>query len=197
MRPVQHLLRRAGAAVLQCAFVLSLAIIAACGPGTGGTGTGSTSSPLDYFGATPANVCTSGPTSALSCPTPANTGSVGAINPPSVANGTYGVFFSTTEGADINLVLSGNRATLTDRCLSLTFDGDWGTVGNNDARYFGQYTIAGTSTAVLSSLTAQAVGPDNKSLSVVLRDANGRVVIGPVTLRRVLVSTSNLAACNK
>jgi hypothetical protein len=197
MRPVQLLFRRAGSLALWCTFGWILAIIAGCGPGTGGTGTGQTTTPLDYFGATPANICTSGPASALACPTPGNTGAVGAGDPIAVANGTDGVFFSTTEGADINLLLSGNRATLTDRCLSLTFSGDWATVGSNDARFFGEYTTAGTSVAALSSLTAQAVGTDNKRLSVLLRDANGRVVLGPVTLRRVLVPTSNPAACNR
>jgi hypothetical protein len=110
---------------------------------------------------------------------------------------TDGVLFSTTDGADINLVLSGNRATLNDRCLGLTFEGDWATAGGNDSRFFGQYTAGANGAATLSSLTAQTIGADNKSLSVTLRDANGRVVIGPVTLRRSIVPTSNPAACNK
>lgn len=150
---------------------------------------------MDSFGATPANICTTGPTSALACPQPSNTGAVGAVNPPSVANGTDGVFFSTTEGADINLTLTGNRAILNDRCLSLNFEGDWGVVGTNDARFFGQYTLGNNTPPVLSTLTAQAVGTDNKNLSVTLRDATGRVLLGPITLRRVLAPTSNLAAC--
>ncbi len=197
MSPVQLVVRTAAAAAWRCALLVCLAVMAGCGPGTGGTGTGSTSSPLDFFGATPANICTTGPTLVLACPPPSNPGTVGAINPPSVANGTDGVLFSTTEGADINLVLSGNRAILNDRCLSLTFEGDWGTVGGNDARFFGQYTVGSNAATTLSSLTAQTAGTDNKSLSVLLRDANGRVVIGPVTLRRVFAPTSNPAACNR
>jgi len=192
------------AAVWRCALALSFAVMAGCGPGTGGTGTGgggggggSSPSPLDYFGATPANICTTGPALALACPVPNNPGAVGAVNPPSVANGTDGVFFSTTDGADINLVLTGNRAILTDRCLSLTFEGDWATVANLDARFFGQYTTANNATAVLSTLTVQAAGVDNKSLSIVLRDANARTVIGPVLLVRVFAPTRNPLAYNR
>ena len=193
MSPIQLLTR----AAQWCALAVGLAIMAACGPGTGGTGTGQTSSPLDSFGATPANICTTGPSLALACPPPGNPGTVGAINPPSVANGTDGVLFSTIDGADINLVLTGNRARLNDRCLNLTFEGDWGTVGGNDARFFGQYTTGDDAKTTLSSMTAQPAGADGKSLTVLLRDANERVVIGPVILRRTLVPTSNLAACSK
>jgi hypothetical protein len=193
MSPVQLLTRMSR----WCALVVGLAIIAACGPGTGGTGTGQTSSPQESFDATPANICTTGPSSALACPVPSNPGTVGAVNPPSVANGTDGVFFSTTDGADINLGLSGNRAILSDRCSGLMFEGDWGTVGGGDPRFYGQYTTGSNAATTLSSLTAQAAGVEGRSLSVTLRDADGRVVIGPVTLRRTLVPTFNLDACKK
>jgi hypothetical protein len=197
MSPLQLLTR----SVLRLALAAGFSIMAACGPGTGGTGTGTaggqTLSALDSFGASGANICTTGPSSVLACPPPSNPSPVGAINPPSVANGTDGVLFSTTDGADINLTISGNQAILNDRCLSLAFEGDWGTVGGNDARFFGQYTTAGNAAVTLSSLTAEAAGADGKGLRVLLRDANGRVVIGPVTLRRTLVPTFNPAACNK
>lgn len=197
MNPVQRLFCATRRTIWWCVGVIGLAVMAGCGPGTGGTGTGPTSSALDYFGAAPANICTTGPNTALACPQPNNPGTVGAVNPPSVANGTDGVFFSTTEGADINLLLTGNRATLSDRCLSLTFEGDWGVAGTNDARFFGQYTTSGSTTSALGTLTVQATGPDNKSLSVLLRDASNRVVLGPVTLRRVPAPTSNPSACNR
>ncbi|MFM8899189.1 MAG: hypothetical protein ACKOF9_04465 [Burkholderiales bacterium] len=180
-----------------CSLILSLFVIVGCGPGTGGTGTGQTSSAMDFFGAAPANICTTGPASALACPQPTNPGTVGAVIPPSAANGTDGVFFSTTEGADINLGLTGNRANLNDRCLSLNFEGEWGVVGTSEPRFFGQYATGSNTPPTLSTLTVQATGPDNKSLSLTLRDTNNRVVLGPVTLRRVLVPTNNPAACNR
>ena len=106
MSPLQLLTRSAR----WFALAAGLFIMAACGPGTGGTGTGQTSSPLDSFGATGANICTTGPSLVLACPLPSNPSPVGAINPPSIANGTDGVLFSTTDGADINLTISGNQA---------------------------------------------------------------------------------------
>jgi hypothetical protein len=195
MRPVQHLLQRAGAAVLRCAFFLSLAIIAACGPGTGGTGTGTTPSALDYFGATPANVCTSGPSSALACTETSNPGTVGAVIPPSPGNASERPLIFANGSGNINLFLEDNRASLIERCSTLTFDGNWGVTSNKDAKFFGEYTTANNGTRVLASLSASSVGFEGKSLEVTLRDASGQVTLGPVKLDRVFGPTNNPAAC--
>lgn len=197
MSTVQRIAHQAVAAACKCALLVGLAAVVGCGPGTGGTGSGSTSSPLDLFGAMPANICASGPSSALACPTPTNPGAVDLEPSPASVNGTDGVLFSTTEGADIELVLTQNRATLNDRCLNLVFEGDWGTIAGTNARFFGQHTIGSNPTPILSSLTVQEVDAEIKGLNIILRDANGRVVIGPVTLGRALAPTSNPAACNR
>ncbi len=197
MSTFQRIAHQAVAAAWKCALLVGLVSMVGCGPGTGGTGSGSTSSPLDLFGAVPANICASGPSSALACPTPINPGTVDMETPQPAVNGTDGVLFSTTEGADIELVLTQNRATLNDRCLNLVFEGDWGTLAGANARFFGQHTIGSSAVPILSSLTVQEVDAEIKGLDVTLRDADGRVVIGPVTLRRVLAPTSNPAACNR
>jgi hypothetical protein len=91
--------------------------------------------------------------------------------------------------------VTGNRVALAARCLGLRFEGDWGVVGGNEARYFGRYSFGPDGQSVLASLTVQAAGSDGRSLSALLRDAEGRVVLGPVLLRRVLFPVSNPAAC--
>ncbi len=194
--PAGRTARRGALSVALAAFVLS-----GCGPGTGGTGTGDTGngvssvSALEYFGASPANVCLSGPASALACPPPGNTGSVGAEQP-SVPFGTDGVLFADTPSSD-NTVLSlgGNRATLTSRCQSLSFEGDWGAIGGNNPRYFGHYTVGRDGRQTLSTLTIQASGADGKSLTATLHDREGRVVLGPVLLRRVVIPVPGATAC--
>ncbi|XVJ68932.1 MAG: hypothetical protein HEQ39_04195 [Rhizobacter sp.] len=195
MSLVQHLFLRARTAALWCAFVCGLAVIAGCGPGTGGTGTGQSSSALDYFGATPANVCTSGPTSALACTEPSNPGAVGAVIQPSPGNASERPLIFANGSGNINLFLEDNRATLIERCSNLKFDGNWGVTGNKDARFFGEYTTANDGTSVLATVTALATGADGKSLEVTLRDASGKATIGPVKLDRVFGPTSNPAAC--
>lgn len=176
---------------------LAALVLSGCGPGTGGTGNGETgsASALEYFGASPANVCLSGPASALACPPPGNTGSVGAEQP-SVPFGTDGVLFADTPSSD-NTVLSlgGNRATLTSRCQSLAFEGDWGAVGGNNPRYFGHYTVGRNGQQTLSTLTIQASGADGKGLTATLHDREGRVVLGPVLLRRVVIPVPGVTAC--
>jgi hypothetical protein len=178
------------------ALVAAMLFLPGCGPGTGGTGNGENTAPLDYFGAAPANVCTTGPVSALACPPGGNTGAVGANEPPSASSGSDGVLFADVTGTnDVAVGITGNRVALTARCLDLHFEGDWGLAGGSDGRYFGRYRFGPDGQSVLASLTVQAAGSDNKSLSALLRDHEGRVVLGPLLLRRVLVPVSNPAAC--
>lgn len=180
------------------ALVAATLFLSGCGPGTGGTGNGenTNTAPLDYFGAVPANVCLTGPVSALACTPAGNTGAVGAVAPPSIPSGSDGILFADVTGTnDVAAAVTSNRVALTARCLGLRFEGDWGVAGGDDARYFGRYSFGPDGQSVLASLTVQAAGSDGKSLSALLRDAEGRVVLGPVLLRRVLFPVSNPAAC--
>jgi hypothetical protein len=188
---------------LGCALMLALALLAGCGPGTGGTGTGQTSTPLESFGATPANICTSAPSTALNCPPqtpPGNTGAADTVTLPTTPNnGTSAVIFSTTtDGQDINLFMVGNIANLRDRCLGLLFEGEWGTVDMHDSRFYGTFTTGDKKEPQLASLTIEAKeipGREFKGLMVVLRDAAGKEVVGPVLLRPTIILTSNPSAC--
>ncbi len=200
MSRVQFLFRTTGRAARWCAFAFSWAVLVGCGPGTGGTGTGSTASSLEYFGATPADVCTSDSASALKCPPPpsSNAGAADGIAlPTGTTNGSLGIFFSTyVDGLDINLFITESRAILRDRCKRLVFEGDWGVVPVKDARFFGSYTLGENTPPRPGSMTMVRGGQmGTSSLSVVIRDANGEVVLGPVLLGATLVVTNNPAAC--
>src|SRR5450432_820109 len=89
--------------------LLGASVIAGCGPGVGGTGTGTAA--FDAFGASPTPVCGGAVAAALSCP------SAPAVPPPS---GTLPVQFSDAAG-QVVLELRGNLARLDDSCLKLSF----------------------------------------------------------------------------
>jgi hypothetical protein len=199
----QLLLLAARAAHRVGAFMLALAVLAGCGPGTGGTGTGQTSTPLESFGATPSNICTSPSSTALNCSSqtpPPNAGVADTITLPTAPSiGTTAINFSVATGdKDINLFMVGHIANLRDRCLDLHFDGEWGTVGARDSRFYGTFTIGANKQPQLASLTIEPkdiAGSGFKGLTVVLRDAAGNVVIEPVLLVRTLLPTTNPSAC--
>lgn len=177
-------------------FFAAMLFLAACGPGTGGTGNGENTAPLEFFGATPANVCITGPASALACPPIGNPGAVGANESVTASHGSGGAFFTDISGAnDVVVGVSINSVWLTAGCPDLHFEGDWGVASGDDARYFGRYRFGPDGQSVLASLTVQAIGSDKWSLSAVLRDHEGRVVLGPLLLRRVIVPVSNPLAC--
>jgi hypothetical protein len=167
-----------------CAAALAAA---GCGPGTGGTGDGEGNAALALFGATAASVCKASVSSALSCPP----GSAQISD----QQGTAMVFFSdTSAGNNVAVRILDNHLQLAARCLNLQFDGDWGIAAQNDARFFGTYTAASAPEPTRASLTVQTAGA-NGELVVLLRDASGRLVLGPVLLQRVSASVANPAAC--
>ncbi len=198
MNSLSSLARGPAARALRWAALATAAALAlsACGPGTGGTGDGVSASALDAFGASPANVCTSGPSSALACPPAGNTGTGGAAGLPTPSPGTDGVLFAdTASGNDVVLSLSGSHAVLTARCLDLSFEGDWGLVAGDNPRYFGRHSVGNGGKDTLSALTVQASGGDNKGLTATLRDRQGVVVLGPVPLRRVVIPAPGSQDC--
>jgi hypothetical protein len=147
-----------------------------CGPGVGGTGTGA----LVAFGATPASVCSSAIALELGCaqaPSPAPSSGTGS------AMGTLPVQF-VDAGGRITLDLNGNSATLASSCLHLRFVGDFGRAASGDA-FFGSIQSDAASEA-LATLTAAPAA--DGGLTVDLRDADGKPVLGPVVLRRAAVA---------
>ena len=104
------------------------------------------------------------------------------------------VFFSdTTAGNNVAVRILDNHLQLAARCLNLQFEGDWGIAAQNDARFFGTYTAAATPNPTPASLTVQTSGA-NGELVALLRDASGRLLLGPVLLQRVAAPVANPAA---
>ena len=146
-----------------------------CGPGVGGTGTGETGGGLAAFGALPASVCSGELASLVACP-PAT----GTAAP---APGAAAVFLADTiDGRQVRVTLSGNTVELSAPCVRVQFRGEWGAVTGQSGRFFGSTEIDGMTTP--AALQAQLSGSD---VQLTLRDATGRVLLGPVLLRVVAV----------
>ena len=171
-----------------------LAWLAACGPGTGGTGTGETGSLyLGTFGASASSVCTSTFGSTLSCAgTPA-----GVDAPASAASaGSLVAHFSDRmAGGATDLTIEGNSAHLEASCRGLHFDGDWGIAAAGDARFFGRYGTTAAPAPVAATLAVDAVPGKDHVLRVTLQQADGAVVLGPLELSRVATPPSEPAVC--
>jgi hypothetical protein len=143
-------------------LVLVLAmLISGCGPGVIGTGTGQ-SATLEDFGATPAPLCESDLAPQLRCPSP----------------GTQVTWFAdSATAARTSVRIEGNRAQLDASCANFQFSGEWGKVGGQGGRFFGNaITATGSVPAVL------VVTPTGSGLLVQLQTAQGAVLMGPLLL---------------
>lgn len=170
-------------AAARAALLMAMtAALSACGPGTGGTGSGNDVS-LASFGAQPAPVCGAGFASQLVCP-PSLTGAASAPIPS--ADGTQAVrFIAVVQGSSIVAQFNSNSVVLDVRCLGLNFAGDWGLTAQGEARYFGSYLPDGTALRVAASLSVQADGAGaGDGLVLTLQDANGKLVLGAVRMVR-------------
>jgi len=159
-------------------------LCAGCGPGVGGTGTGAAA--FVAFEASAASVCAGAFAAELACPPPP-----GAAGP--VAAGTQPVRFVDAAG-QITFEVDGNTATLDAVCLRLRFSGEFGIGAGNLQGFFGSYQLDGTGVDVLAALSA-AVASGGGALAIELRDAEGRVVIGPVLLQRATAAPPAPSPC--
>jgi hypothetical protein len=172
---------RGGRAPWACAAAIAAFLLAGCGPGTGGTGTGSEVD-LATFGATAASVCGTGFSANLVCAV--GTGSV-ASAPPVVLDGTQAVrFIDSLQAVHTVATFEANSVQLDARCQALGFAGDWGITATGDARFFGSYLLDGSLQRVPATLAVQEAPDKAGSLVVTVRDGSGRVVLGPLTLLR-------------
>lgn len=170
--------------------LLSL-LLAGCGPGVGGTGTGKG---FAYFEATPALVCQGDIAATLTC---ARTdGVTTAGTPATLQEGTAVAHFADTPaGANVRVDFAANSVELDAPCRRLHFTGDWGITASNDARFFGTYTDNAGTEPLPASLQVQAVlGESRNQISVTVRDGGGRIVLGPVMVQRVEI-TPPAAGC--
>jgi len=178
---------------LLCATLL--AWLAACGPGTGGTGSGETSSlGLDVFGASASSVCASPLGSTLSCAdTPASAVSGGAA---ATTGGTLAVHFAdSANGGEVHVVIDGNTLRLEARCDGLRFVGDWGIAGSGDARFFGGFGSFDAAATTPATLAVEVVSGRSDALQVTLRHADGRLLLGPLVLLRAAAAVTSPAVC--
>ncbi len=144
--------------------VVCVALLGACGPGVGGSGTGAEPDSLEAFGATAAPVCDSTLAPQLvSC----------AAAVPAAT-----LFADSSATPRVTARLEGNTVDLQAPCAGLQFKGVWGVAGKQPARFYGQATLANSS--VLASLTATSTTAGG--LLVDLRDAQGGQLLGPLTL---------------
>lgn len=154
---------------------LCAAVLAACGPGVGGTGGGETG--LDAFGAQAANVCSADFAAAIACtPSPAGTPAAAATR-----------HFADGEPASRHLAtIEGQGIVLEMRCSAQRFSGTWGSAPLLGLRYYGQ--VQGAGDLVRSaSLIVQA---DGAGLWLLLQDADGRTLAGPLRLAPVAAPTT-------
>jgi hypothetical protein len=178
--------------LITSSLLLALLGLPACGPGSGGTGTGETGSAFALFGAAQTNVCTATFAPALGC----TVGSGAVPSSPDAPGASMINFSDTAQGGNISVAFQAQTIELNARCRGLHFQGDWGITASNDARFFGSYRLDNTSGSTFASLSVQTpVGGNNNELQVTVRDADGRVVLGPVTVQRVPAPAAPTLAC--
>ena len=178
-RPGMGLSRRSWRLTLAATVVAAL--VAGCVPGTGGTGTGSEID-LAVFGAKAASVCSAGFSADLVCAT--TTGAVGPASGPPL-DGTQAVrFIDSLQAVRTIATFEANSVQLDARCQGLGFAGDWGTTAAGESRFYGSAITDGALQRVPASLSIEPAGDKTAGLLVTLRDAGGRVLLGPLTLLR-------------
>lgn len=175
---------------------VSLAFFAsACGPGIGGTGTGSPAASLPDFGATAANVCSAPFAAQIGCPAPA-TVTPGPVAPPSPApspapspspgpsspQARPAFFADVVTGRSLSAVFDGNQITLDARCEQLSFVGTWGVTAAGEARYFGSVTNAATGSVQPATLRVDVVPGQSAALQVLLQGRDAPLPLGATVL---------------
>ena len=113
--------------------LLLAGLLAACGPGVGGSGTGATEDPLRQFGATALPAC-------------------GNPLAPQLANCVKGQPLSYADSSTLPRVtvqLLDSHLELQAPCAGLNFSGDWAAVGDQPPRFYGTVTSS-TGTALAS-----------------------------------------------
>lgn len=171
MRPITHR-RLLGAATLAMLVLAG----SGCGPSSGGTGTGAA---LASFNATAGNVCAAEFGALIGC-----AGGSAITNPGDLGPGTTMTLFADlASGGNVAVTFQAHSVQLRARCQRLAFEGDWGIAASNDARFFGSYVIESNGQQVPASISVQTVA--GGELQLVLREADGRVVLGPVRVQRV------------
>jgi hypothetical protein len=190
MPTINHLLNRC--AIGLC--LVALMVLSACGPGTGGTGTGPSvgASPISftdsYFTSSGAGTVTAAP-----LPNPGTTPTVSPTTTTSLPAPTCTTSCaSNLDGQAISLHLQADRIVLSTPCATFTYAGVWSVSAT------GETTVQGVleSSPVVNGQTSRSSqnasltlgfpnGVDGSStLSVSIKDSAGKLLLGPTTLLR-------------
>jgi hypothetical protein len=165
-------------------------LLAACGPTTGGTGTGESSFTLADFGASAASICTAPFATTLSC-----SGSGTVVTDPADLSGTETVSFAgSTAGGRLVLTLTANKAVLSF-CDGHGFRGEWGVLPKGDMRYLGGWQAPGSDIEQAAQLEVRAVPADASTLVIQVLDIDGQILFGTVSVTRSTASTGGVLAC--
>jgi hypothetical protein len=155
--------------------LLLTGLLAACGPGVGGSGTGATEDPLQQFGATALPVC----------------GNPLAAQLASCVRGQALSYADSSTLPRVTAQLLDSHLELQAPCAGLKFSGDWAAVGDQPPRFYG--TVTGATGTALASLVTVPAGANG--LQVEMRDATGLKLLGPLTLTPATAGAA-VANCN-
>lgn len=158
-----------------------LALLVGCGPGVEGTGTGDKSYPLSFFGAKPLSVCTAEFAGELRCPQRIKVGP----SPLEPEDGSEPVLWTDDPAAAaITARISVSEIEFNAPCEGVRFEGAWGATAQGESRFFGTFTT--TQSGIARPGFISVVPNTEAGLIYLLRDENGRIVLGP----RLLLKTS-------
>lgn len=170
---------------------LLLALLAGCGPTTGGTGTGEGVITLSSFGATASSTCSAPYAGALAC----GSTSLAPAAPSQLPGTAPVVFVGDTASGPYVLTMQDNHAVLQSRCSAARFEGDFGVLPGGEARFFGGWVGAGQAATSRAQLWLQSVPGRDDALLLQVLDVDGRVLLGPHSLRRAAAVPTDPPSC--
>lgn len=151
-------------------------LLAACGPGTGGTGTGEAAGLLGA--AQPQALCSSNLASALDCPGDASLATAGSAR----------VVFVGDAGT-LLLVIEGNHARLQSGCPAIAFEGRFSRLDDGSTRFVGEARSGQAgSPGTLAGLEVTPQPDRAGALDLELIDADAVVLLSRRRLQRIAAS---------
>lgn len=161
------------------------ALLVACGPGVGGTGTGSSLSPaevLSAFGANAAPLCGSALAPGLQCSGTAGAPGGAPASAPSAAPLPPRFLADDAVAARAVARVAGDGIELDLPCERLRFTGTWGAVPGQQARFYGVVQRSVDGETQLAMLLAEPAGA---GFTVALVGAGGTALAPPRPLQPV------------
>jgi hypothetical protein len=191
MPKINHQPNRCATSLSVCLCLLAALLLSACGPGTGGTGTGPS------VGASPTGFTSSYFTN----------GTVGTVTAPvatpSQPGGTCTVACTASlDNQALRLYLQADRIELSTPCATFTFAGPWSLSATGEATVQGvlESTVLVNGQAVRSSQNANLtlIFPNglesSNAVNLSLKDSTGKLLLAPVNLQRAASAPASVSA---